>query len=92
MRIALVSYTYTPQVNGVTTVVDRIARVLREFGHAVVVVAPRYPNDGARPADELRIPSAAFPPYPAIRLSVPQFGTVSRYLDAFEPQVVHVAT
>ena len=93
MRIALVSDTYTPQVNGVTTVVARIARVLRDFGHAVVVVAPRYPGDGVMPAaDELRIPSAAFPPYPAIRLSVPQFGPVARYLDAFEPQVVHVAT
>ena len=92
MRIALVSDTYTPQVNGVTTVVERIARVLRECGHAVVVVAPRYPNDASPPPDELRIPSAAFPPYPSIRLSVPQFGTVSRYLDAFEPQVVHVAT
>ena len=84
MRIALVSDTYTPQVNGVTTVVDRIARVLREFGHAVVVVAPRYPNNGSPPPDELRIPSAAFPPYPAIRLSVPKFGAVARYLDAFE--------
>jgi glycosyltransferase involved in cell wall biosynthesis len=93
VRIALVSDTYTPQVNGVTTVVARIARVLREFGHAVVVVAPRYPGDKTGPwADELRIPSAAFPPYPAIRLSVPQFGTVARYLDAFEPQIVHVAT
>ena len=93
MRIALVSDTYTPQVNGVTTVCARIARVLREFGHSVVVVAPRYPGaDAATPVDELRIPSAAFPPYPAIRLSLPQFGTVARYLDAFEPQVVHVAT
>jgi glycosyltransferase involved in cell wall biosynthesis len=74
-------------------VVDRIARVLREFSHAVVVVAPRYPGNGASArTDELRIPSTAFPPYPAIRLSLPQFGTVSRYLDAFEPQVVHVAT
>jgi glycosyltransferase involved in cell wall biosynthesis len=93
VRIALVSDTYTPQVNGVTTVVARIARVLREFGHAVVVVAPRYPGDNTGPwTDELRIPSAAFPPYPAIRLSVPQFGRVAKYLDAFQPHVVHVAT
>lgn len=81
-----------PQVNGVTTVVDRIAKVLREFGHAVVVVAPRYPGENGAAPDELRIPSAAFPPYPAIRLSAPKFGHVARYLDAFEPQVVHVAT
>jgi len=92
VRIALVSDTYVPQVNGVTTVVDRIAKVLREFGHAVVVVAPRYPGENGAAPDELRIPSAAFPPYPAIRLSAPKFGHVARYLDAFEPQLVHVAT
>jgi glycosyltransferase involved in cell wall biosynthesis len=93
VRIALVSDTYTPQVNGVTTVVVRIANVLREFGHAVVVVAPRYPGHAVSPAaGELRIPSAPFPPYPAIRLSIPRFGAVARYLDAFEPDVVHVAT
>jgi phosphatidylinositol alpha 1,6-mannosyltransferase len=92
VRIALVTDTYTPQVNGVTTVLVRIASVLREFGHQVVVVAPRYPRHAPSDAGELRIPSAAFPPYPAIRLSVPQFGAVARFLDAFEPDVVHVAT
>jgi phosphatidylinositol alpha 1,6-mannosyltransferase len=92
VRIALVTDTYTPQVNGVTTVVARIANVLREFGHQVAVVAPRYPSAAAQAPGELRIPSAAFPPYPAIRLSLPQFGAVARFLDPFEPELVHVAT
>jgi glycosyltransferase involved in cell wall biosynthesis len=92
VRIALVSDTYTPQVNGVTTVVVRIANVLREFGHKVVVIAPRYPGHPATDPNELRIPSASFPPYPAIRLSLPQFGAVARFLDLFEPELVHVAT
>lgn len=91
MRIALVTDTYTPQVNGVTTVVVRIASVLREFGHTVAIVAPRYPAHDASDA-ELRIPSIAFPPYPAIRLSRPDFRAVERFLDPFEPDVVHVAT
>ncbi len=91
MRVALLSDTYTPQVNGVTTVVARIVQVLRAFGHDAVVVAPRYPGHDPGPA-ELRIPSAPFPPYPAIRLSLPQFRTVARYLDAFRPDLVHVAT
>jgi len=98
VRIALLSDTYTPQVNGVTTVVSRIVRVLREFGHDAVVVAPRYPgNDPSPPVPPsgdagLRIPSAPFPPYPAIRLSLPQFRTVAHYLDAFRPDLLHVAT
>lgn len=93
MRIALVSDTYTPQVNGVTTVLARMAQVLRAFSHEVVVVAPRYPGaEKTAVPGELRIPSAPFPPYPAIRLSVPKFGTVARFLDAFSPDVVHVVT
>ncbi len=95
VRIALVSDTYTPQVNGVTTVVARIVQVLRAAGDEVCVIAPRYPGhetsaDGC--SDELRIRSAPFPPYPAIRLSIPQFRTVARYLDGFQPDIVHVAT
>jgi len=50
VRIALVTDAYTPQVNGVTTVVQRIARLLRATGHATAVVAPRYPD----PADASR--------------------------------------
>jgi glycosyltransferase involved in cell wall biosynthesis len=93
VRIALVSDTYTPQVNGVTTVVARIVQTIRAFGHEVVVVAPRYPGNGAAAVSgELRVPSAPFPPYPAIRLSLPQFRVVARFLDAFKPDVVHVAT
>lgn len=92
MRIALVSDTYTPQVNGVTTVVVRIASALRAFGHEVVVIAPRYPGQAALDPGELRIPSVAFPPYPAIRLSLPRFGAVARFLDSFKPDLVHVAT
>ena len=93
MRIALVSDTYRPQVNGVTTVVSRMVQVLRAFNHEVVVVAPRYPRaEKTVEPGELRIPSAPFPPYPAIRLSVPKFRTVARFLDAFAPDVVHVAT
>jgi phosphatidylinositol alpha 1,6-mannosyltransferase len=93
MRIALVSDTYTPQVNGVTTVLERIVVVLREAGHAVAVVAPAYSPGGGPPHDdELRIASLPFPPYPAIRLSLPRFRAIQRYLDRFAPDVVHVAT
>ena len=93
VRIALVTDTYTPQVNGVTTVVARIARTLREADHAVAVVAPAYPG-AAPPADgtELRLPSLPFPPYPSIRLSLPRPRRIARFLDTFEPDAVHVHT
>ncbi|MGH7675174.1 MAG: glycosyltransferase [Gemmatimonadales bacterium] len=91
MRIALVSDTYTPQVNGVTAVVRRIVHVLERAGHDALVVAPAYPERGGGPG-ELRIPSAPFPPYPAVRLSLPIRRPVFRFLDAARPDLVHVAT
>ena len=93
MRIGLVSDTYTPQVNGVTTVVRRIAALLAAQGHEVGIVAPRYaefaPSDGF---PELRVPSVAFPLYPAVRLSLPRARAVAAFFDAFRPDLLHVHT
>jgi len=93
VRIALVTDTYTPQVNGVTTIVRRVVEVLGRARQDVVVVAPEYPVSQPGTADaELRVPSVAFPPYPALRLSLPQPRRVALFLDAFRPDLVHVMT
>lgn len=93
MRIAFVTDTYVPQVNGVTTVLRRMVQALGNARHDVAVVAPEYPSPQLGPrADELRIPSVAFPPYPAIRLSMPAHRRVAQFLDGFAPDLVHVVT
>jgi hypothetical protein len=51
VRIALVTDTYLPQINGVTTVVRRIADTTRAAGHVVAVVAPRYPHGSGGTAE-----------------------------------------
>ena len=93
MRIALVTDTYTPQVNGVTTIVRRVVEVLGRARQHVAVVAPEYPERDPGLAEvELRVPSLAFPLYPAIRLSLPQARRVAHFLDAYRPDLVHVMT
>jgi glycosyltransferase involved in cell wall biosynthesis len=93
VRIALVTDTYTPQVNGVTTIVRRVVEVLGRARQHAVVVAPEYPVSQPGTAEaELRVPSVAFPPYPALRLSLPQPRRVAQFLDAFRPDLVHVMT
>lgn len=94
MRIALITDTYAPQVNGVTTVVRRIGQTVRDAGHAAAVVAPRYPGQSVTDdgTNELRVRSLPFPPYPSIRLSMPVHGGVARLLDGFTPDLIHVAT
>jgi glycosyltransferase involved in cell wall biosynthesis len=92
VRIALVTDTYAPQVNGVTTVTRRIVRTLEERAARPAMVAPRYPGDRPPEPGELRIPSVPFPPYPAIRLSFPLAARIHAFLDTFGPHLVHVVT
>ena len=62
-------------------------------GESVAVIAPSYPGASYRSEEiELRLPSVRFPPYPAIRMTLPGAGRVRRFLDRFQPDVVHVAT
>ena len=92
VRIALVTDTYVPQVNGVSTIVRRSVEALAREGHDAVVVAPRYPGSEGPADGELRVPSFPFPPYPAIRLSAPRRRAVREFLDEFQPELIHVHT
>jgi glycosyltransferase involved in cell wall biosynthesis len=92
MRITLISDTYLPEVNGVTTVLATMRQGLLARGHQVQVIAPGYDAPGPDETDVVRRWSMRFPPYPAIRLSLPLGGGVGKALDTFRPDLVHVAT
>lgn len=93
MRISLVTDTYLPEVNGVTTVLAAMRAGLLMRGHAVQVIAPRYSAPG--PDDDAgvhRVFSVAMPGYPQARLGLPAPGAVGSALRRFAPDVVHVIT
>jgi phosphatidylinositol alpha 1,6-mannosyltransferase len=92
MRISLVTDTYLPEINGVTTVLARMRDGLRARGHAVQVIAPRYPTPGPDDADVVRRPSIPCPGYANVRLSWPVSPRVKRSLRGFAPDLVHVVT
>lgn len=80
MRIALVTDAWHPQINGVVRVVGSVAGHLRAMGHDVLLVSP----EGFR-----TIPC---PTYPEIPLSLLPGRQLSRVLDGFAPEAVHIAT
>lgn len=92
LRVALVTDTFLPEINGVTTVLRTMRDGLSARGHEVFVVAPRYGANGADEANVLRCGSVPFPWYPAVRLSLPIGGRVARSLDRFQPNLVHSVT
>jgi glycosyltransferase involved in cell wall biosynthesis len=91
MRITLITETYAPQVNGVSRTLGQLVRHMTEAGDTMQVVHPDYgvPSDQA---EHVTMSSVSLPWYKDVRLPVPPFGKVKRAIDAFQPDLVHIAT
>jgi len=94
MRVALVSETFTPAVNGVVTSVLRAADHLALRGHEPVVIAPSGSDYETRcgavvPVHAVR--SVRLPRYRELPLAAPT-GEVGELLDRVRPDVVHLAS
>lgn len=93
MRIAFVTETYPPELNGVSLTVERSVRHLRQRGHAVELVRPRQRDEAALDSDEeLRTGSCPIPMYPDLRMGLASAGSLRRRFALTRPQLVHVAT
>ncbi|MFH1498421.1 MAG: glycosyltransferase family 1 protein [Verrucomicrobiota bacterium] len=97
MRIALVTETYPPEVNGVAMTLSRLVGGLRARGHEVEVVRPRQRQelDGAADAEasgDFLVPGVPIPRYPSLRMGLPVTGRIRRRWIAWKPDLVHVAT
>lgn len=96
LRIALVTETYPPEVNGVALTVARIAEGLRRRGHELQLVRPRQPTDapGAsrHPQREWLVRGMPIPCYPHLRLGLPAAGALRAQWREQRPDLVHIAT
>jgi glycosyltransferase involved in cell wall biosynthesis len=94
LRIAIVSETWLPQINGVSRTLDRLARYLAAEGDRLLVMMPRYPQPPQLPetAEAETFPSVGLPGYPEVRLPLAAPSRLRRRLAAFAPDVVHIAT
>ena len=89
MRVAVVSESFLPTVNGVTNSVLRVLDNLAASGHEAIVICP----DAGAPADYAgfrihQVPSFAYRQFP-VGLPSPQ---VQRILAKFGPDVLHAAS
>jgi glycosyltransferase involved in cell wall biosynthesis len=80
MRIALATDAWSPQTNGVVRTLSTTIAELERAGHVVEVVHP----GGFR--------TVPCPTYPEIRLAVLPYRELSRRLECFVPDAVHIAT
>ena len=80
LRILIVSDAWLPQVNGVVRTLSIVADHLRAGGDTVEVIGPD------------RFVNLPMPGYAEIRLAVAPGRRLRRLVDAFAPDVVHIAT
>lgn len=96
VKIAFVTETFPPEINGVAMTFGVIARELARRGHGVTVYRPRrddLPGGGQHPDYAvISLPGVPIPRYPMLRLGLPAWGTLRRLWTDERPDIVHVVT
>ena len=96
LRIALVTETYPPEVNGVATTLARVVEGLHRRGHELQLVRPRQkavpPGPLTPRLDEVLMRGLPIPRYPHLRMGLPSKRALVKLWSMARPDVVHVAT
>jgi phosphatidylinositol alpha 1,6-mannosyltransferase len=91
MRVAVVTESFLPQVNGVTNSVLRVCEQLSQRGHDALVIAPGVGPTEWSGFQVVRTPSVSLPGYKDFRIARPFPGMLAA-LRAFDADVVHLAS
>lgn len=94
LRVAVVTETYPPDINGVAHTVSIIVTGLRERGHEITLIRPRQQEESAHTAQpgELLVRGAPIPMYKQLRMGLPALGSLRKLWTARRPDLVHIAT
>lgn len=91
MKLALVTETFPPEVNGVAMTLSRLVAGLRARGHVVEVVRPRQKHEQG-PGTDFVVPGLPIPFYDSLRIGLPAVARLEEHWRIWRPDVVHVAT
>jgi glycosyltransferase involved in cell wall biosynthesis len=92
LRIACVTETYPPEVNGVALTIARLVQSLRARHHAVQVIRPRQAADNGAATDDVLVRGMPIPRYEGLRMGLPCSGRLVTLWRRQRPDVVHIAT
>jgi glycosyltransferase involved in cell wall biosynthesis len=100
LRIAVVTETYVPEVNGVALSAARFVEGLRRRDHEIQLVRPRQDQDRSDhaagmqdvPGQDVLTYGVPIPRYPGLRMGLPATRALVRLWRRNRPDVVHVLT
>jgi glycosyltransferase involved in cell wall biosynthesis len=96
LRVAVVTETYPPEINGVAMTMGRTVKALLERGHQIQLIRPRqgYGDVPAREdnLEEILKPGVSIPTYDGLKMGLPAKAALNRLWSLRRPDVVHIAT
>ncbi len=99
LRVALVTETYPPEVNGVALTLERLVSGLRERQHDIQLIRPRQAAADAMPPDggpvlteQVLMRGLPIPRYPHLRMGLPAKRALLGLWTPRRPDLVHIAT
>lgn len=96
LRIAVVTETWPPEVNGVAVTLSRLVHGLCQRGHAIQLIRPRQDKHETAIAQadmsELLLKGLPIPRYPHLKLGLPSKKALIRAWTLRRPDLVHIAT
>lgn len=96
LRVAMVTETYPPEINGVAMTMGRIVAGLQARGHTIQLIRPRQ-HAGEAPAtqplfEEILQRGVPIPRYDALKLGLPAKQALTRLWSTRRPDIVHIVT
>jgi len=92
MKVAVVSESFLPQINGVTGSVLQVLKHLSTTGHEAKVIAPGDSPGTCEGFEVVALPSVGFPGYPQVRVPMVVAHRLVREFERFAPDVIHLAS
>ena len=94
MRVAIVSETYPPEINGVALTVAAFAHGMVEAGHSVQVIRPRQSPTQLDPGvgDTVLVRGVGLPMYPGLLLGLPCTRRLRALWKNGKPDAIYIAT
>lgn len=91
MRVAIVTESFLPVINGVSNSVRHVVEHLIGCGHQVLVIAPGAGPDNYHGAAVVRVPAVDLPVVDSVPVGLPSPSVMTAMRD-FGPDIVHLAS
>ena len=88
-RVAVLTESFLPKVDGVVKTTYLTIRYLQETGREVLIFAPDIAVDHVGPSKVIPLPSISMPQAPETRLALPN-PVVARHIEDFAPDLIHL--